>query len=267
MPGGLTRVAASARARMVVSMQRGGGSKDTWVLADGPVSAVHAAARRPARPVELTRAAAATCPSRVADNLFWLGRYAERGESLVRLFRAATSRLRRGHEPSPTPPELAVLVRAMVTLQLVPAGAAASSASSRLEAQVLDAMLADGRQPGRRARCGRCAGSRGWSATACRPTPGASLDQLEPGLPRRRRASRRAGDAPRAAEPDRADAGGVQRRRDGEHDARARLAVPRHRPAARARRSAGHAPPRHAPAGRRRRGAAAGRCSRWPTAR
>ena len=37
MPGGLTRVSASADT-MVVSMQRGGGSKDTWVLSDGPVS-------------------------------------------------------------------------------------------------------------------------------------------------------------------------------------------------------------------------------------
>ena len=37
MPGGLTRVSAKA-GEMVVSMQRGGGSKDTWVLADGSVN-------------------------------------------------------------------------------------------------------------------------------------------------------------------------------------------------------------------------------------
>ena len=37
MPGGLTRVASAADAR-VISMQRGGSSKDTWVLAAGPVS-------------------------------------------------------------------------------------------------------------------------------------------------------------------------------------------------------------------------------------
>src|SRR4029077_2704219 len=35
MPGGLTRVTASADT-MVVSMQQGGGSKDTWVLSSGP---------------------------------------------------------------------------------------------------------------------------------------------------------------------------------------------------------------------------------------
>ncbi len=39
MPGGLTRV-SSAEDVPIVSMQRGGKSKDTWILADGPVSAV-----------------------------------------------------------------------------------------------------------------------------------------------------------------------------------------------------------------------------------
>ena len=37
MPGGLTRAATGADAR-VISMQRGGSSKDTWVLSTGPVS-------------------------------------------------------------------------------------------------------------------------------------------------------------------------------------------------------------------------------------
>src|SRR5580704_12440352 len=39
MPGGLTRV-SSTHDVPIVSMQRGGGSKDTWVLSEGPVSAV-----------------------------------------------------------------------------------------------------------------------------------------------------------------------------------------------------------------------------------
>jgi uncharacterized alpha-E superfamily protein len=32
-------------------------------------------------------------PARAMDNLFWLGRYAERTESLVRILRAVTARL------------------------------------------------------------------------------------------------------------------------------------------------------------------------------
>ena len=39
MPGGLTRISTGA-AEIVVSMQKGGGSKDTWVLSDGPVNMV-----------------------------------------------------------------------------------------------------------------------------------------------------------------------------------------------------------------------------------
>lgn len=79
MPGGLTRVSTSASS-LVVSMQMGGGSKDTWVLGGEGELPRHLAAHVPALPTEL--------PSRVADNLFWLGRYSERVEAGVRLVRA-----------------------------------------------------------------------------------------------------------------------------------------------------------------------------------
>jgi uncharacterized circularly permuted ATP-grasp superfamily protein/uncharacterized alpha-E superfamily protein len=90
MPGGLTRFSGSAET-MVVSMQRGGGSKDTWVLAVGPVSTF---SLLPARNqlVELSRGGS-DLPSRVADNLFWLGRNAERAEGLTRLLRGILVRL------------------------------------------------------------------------------------------------------------------------------------------------------------------------------
>src|SRR6185436_6671146 len=39
MPGGLTRISSIA-GDPVVSMQSGGGSKDTWVLSEGPVAPV-----------------------------------------------------------------------------------------------------------------------------------------------------------------------------------------------------------------------------------
>lgn len=79
MPGGLTRVSTNTSS-LVVSMQMGGGSKDTWVLGGEVESQKHPAAPVPSKPTEL--------PSRVADNLFWLGRYSERVESGVRLVRA-----------------------------------------------------------------------------------------------------------------------------------------------------------------------------------
>ena len=78
MPGGLTRVSTSLD-NMVVSMQSGGGSKDTWVLGEGPAPPF--TLLRPAtHPLEVSRATF-DLPSRVADNLFWLGRYAERVEA------------------------------------------------------------------------------------------------------------------------------------------------------------------------------------------
>ncbi len=83
MPGGLARIAADSAD--IVSMQRGGGSKDVWVLAPDrrsidEGSGSGAAARPAARHDDL--------PSRLAEDLFWLGRYSERCEDKARLLRA-----------------------------------------------------------------------------------------------------------------------------------------------------------------------------------
>lgn len=88
MPGGLTRVASSASAR-IVSMQRGGGSKDTWVMSPGQVDASFTLLRTTVTAADLVRAAPSGVPSRLAENLFWLGRYAERCDDMARLLRLA----------------------------------------------------------------------------------------------------------------------------------------------------------------------------------
>lgn len=89
MPGGLTRTADKvARA---VSMQQGDASKDTWVLSETPVS-THTRLASPDQPIILRRSGS-DLPSRVADNLFWLGRYTERMEGSVRLMRSMVLRL------------------------------------------------------------------------------------------------------------------------------------------------------------------------------
>lgn len=116
MPGGLTRISTDA-ADIVVSMQKGGGSKDTWILSDGPVNMVSllTASGHPVR----SGASAAELPSRVADNLFWLGRYMERLEGTLRLLRCIVTRLldEAGADASP---ELAALVRMLVRLDMLP---------------------------------------------------------------------------------------------------------------------------------------------------
>ena len=95
MPGGLVRVAGAEGS--VVSMQRGGHSKDAWVLWDQPVD-TYTMLRPRSQPVELHRTPT-DLPSRVADNLFWLGRYAERAECIARLLRCMLSRVRRSNGP------------------------------------------------------------------------------------------------------------------------------------------------------------------------
>ncbi len=95
MPGGLARIAAEGVVD-VVSSQRGGGSKDVWVLAEPPAS--------PPRPAP-SAAGAATggadsqltpryarydeLPSQLVESLYWLGRYSERCEDKARLLRAS----------------------------------------------------------------------------------------------------------------------------------------------------------------------------------
>ena len=93
MPGGLARVSPSIDTP-VVSMQRGGGSKDTWALSNRPVG--NFSLQRPRdEPVELNRGVAGDLPSRAADHIFWLGRYAERSEHLARMLRTILIRLTR----------------------------------------------------------------------------------------------------------------------------------------------------------------------------
>jgi uncharacterized circularly permuted ATP-grasp superfamily protein/uncharacterized alpha-E superfamily protein len=90
MPGGLTRAATGTDAR-VISMQRGGSSKDTWVLSTGPVS-TFSLLRRETRPQDLVRTGL-NLSSRVVENLYWFGRHAERCDGMARLLRVALTRV------------------------------------------------------------------------------------------------------------------------------------------------------------------------------
>ena len=85
LPGGLTRVALK-KGSLVVNSSQGGGSKDTWVLADDPqrrrLTHSHAAATRRDRHA-VPRSAVAML-SRVADSIYWMSRYVERAENVAR---------------------------------------------------------------------------------------------------------------------------------------------------------------------------------------
>ncbi|WP_263384171.1 circularly permuted type 2 ATP-grasp protein [Granulicella arctica] len=94
IPGGLVRVAEANGS--VVSMQRGGHSKDAWVLWDQPVDTFSMLPPRD-EPLELRRVSRVV-PSSVADNTFWLGRYVERAENIARILRSMLPRVGREEE-------------------------------------------------------------------------------------------------------------------------------------------------------------------------
>ncbi len=85
MPGGLTRTGREAGAR-VITNQTGSLNKDTWVVARAAPTERAASAAADVRP--LAAAHMGSLPSRVVENLFWFGRYAERAEAVLRLLRA-----------------------------------------------------------------------------------------------------------------------------------------------------------------------------------
>ncbi|SDK06797.1 circularly permuted type 2 ATP-grasp protein [Aliiruegeria lutimaris] len=94
MPGGFARIGSSEDSS-AIAMQEGGQVADVWVIS---------------RNTELSDTLADTAgkfertppgalPSRAADNLFWLGRYVERSEHIVRVLRAHHARLAESDMP------------------------------------------------------------------------------------------------------------------------------------------------------------------------
>jgi uncharacterized circularly permuted ATP-grasp superfamily protein/uncharacterized alpha-E superfamily protein len=89
MPGGYARIGRTEDAT-AIAMQRGGSVADVWVVSDYPVEAV---TMLPAEGATYRRSEPGVLPSRAADNLYWLGRYVERAEGIMRLLRAWHIRL------------------------------------------------------------------------------------------------------------------------------------------------------------------------------
>ena len=93
MPGGLTR-GEGKRGELTVSIQGGGVSKDTWILAPEPEPHISLWQQRTER--IQTAGASEGLPSRAAENLFWVGRYAERAEGQARLLRIMLDKAKMG---------------------------------------------------------------------------------------------------------------------------------------------------------------------------
>ncbi|MDP1523666.1 MAG: circularly permuted type 2 ATP-grasp protein [Methylotenera sp.] len=90
MPGSLTRSAAQ-QGNVPVSNQMGAISKDTWVI--GGQNPNQANTIETPHSKLLASNYTSTLSSRVAENLFWVGRYAERTEGSIRLLRTTVKKL------------------------------------------------------------------------------------------------------------------------------------------------------------------------------
>ena len=90
MPGALTRINEN-EGRLLVS-KSGGYSKDTWVLTREPDKQVNL--WREVQPNQYIEPSMGSLPSRAAENLFWVGRYAERSDATARLLRSILMKYR-----------------------------------------------------------------------------------------------------------------------------------------------------------------------------
>ncbi len=84
LPGALARVSSDSDS-LNFTMTDGERSQDVWIISDKPVE--HLSLLEPTSTQIEPRRSGAELPSRVADNFFWLGRYAERAMQTSRLLR------------------------------------------------------------------------------------------------------------------------------------------------------------------------------------
>lgn len=116
MPGGLARLLEEGD-RLAGRLPREGVAKDVWVLSEDRTDIVGPAAF--ALPPLAIRRVSAELPSRVADDLYWLGRYVERLENAARLLRAVIVRLARGWLLPRDLAELRALARCLADAGLI----------------------------------------------------------------------------------------------------------------------------------------------------
>lgn len=144
-PGALART-SSSNVPLDLSIAKGEGSKDVWVLADGPVDHV-TLLDDPGQSITLKRSGD-ELPSRAADNIFWLGRQLERAESSARILHCLASRLI-GETRATSNIEVPVLLRCLAELGQIEPGYALQKERAQLPPidQVLPKLVFDTAQP------------------------------------------------------------------------------------------------------------------------
>ena len=146
LPGGLSRVSddedmlgESARSARL--------SQDCWICGEEPAGDLQTLLPRVGGDVRLTRSGD-ELPSRVAEHLYWLGRYAERCELIARLLRTTLTRLV-GEQELVDLPEMTGLVAALATIgQIEPDYAIDELGTAMPDLEIhLPASVFDSKQP------------------------------------------------------------------------------------------------------------------------
>ncbi len=131
LPGGLGLALAQPPG------EAGFGIKDVWVLDSEEPRFITGAPPVVEPPERVKFLAAAHLPSRLADNLFWLGRSVERLEAACRLLMLALPRLESGTSLPRDIAERGLLTRCLAQSGLLPAELAGTTISGRLLRQTL----------------------------------------------------------------------------------------------------------------------------------
>ncbi len=130
MPGGLTRVGETPDNR-IISNQAGAVSKDTWVLASEPEQIDTLLVQGQPGYQQLHE----TLPGVSAENLFWMARYAERAEAMIRLIRNINRRRSETlqHEDPVNREALDALLRSLTQISRTYPGFTGEGADARLD--------------------------------------------------------------------------------------------------------------------------------------
>jgi len=150
MDGGLARTSPSTGEQATAHqplVPRGRGSKDTWITSNEPVEQLTLMLSHDEQ-INLRRSGT-DLPSRVADNISWLGRHLERADATARLLRTFIHRVT-SESADGKLTELPALLRAMAGQGQIEASYAVSGIGDRLPKleNILPTLTFDGTEPG-----------------------------------------------------------------------------------------------------------------------
>lgn len=143
LPGGVARVLEDG-ALYRGALRPGGTAKDVWVLTAEERDVVVPAVTREAPTIRRST----DVLSRIADDLYWLGRQVERLDGAARLFRAAVARLAGGELGPRELAELGLIGQTLYRTGWIDAGIAGAPSASRIFADGIASEAAHGKAIG-----------------------------------------------------------------------------------------------------------------------